>query len=81
MSTVHTEPSTELQNAMREVEEAQAYFDRAEGDEQIDEAHLRLMAAEATANRIVRDMKRERGLRVHDYKCSFQSDTLPSERI
>lgn len=72
MFRTHTESLTALQAAMDMVEEARAYLAEAEGDEQIDEAHLRLMAAEATVNRIIRDMKRERGLKVHDYKCPLQ---------
>lgn len=81
MSSVYTDPVAILQSALAEVREAGEYLNQAEGDEQIDEAHLRLIEARATANRIIRDMKRERGYRVHEYKCPFQCNTLPSERI
>ena len=81
MFSVYTDAVAILQSALADVRDAREYFNQAEGQEQIDEAHLRLMAAEATVNRIIRDIKRERGLKVHEYKCPFQSDVLPSERI
>jgi len=81
MSSVHTEPVAILQSAIADVRDAREYFDQAEGQEQIDEATIRLTAAEATVDRIVREMKQERGLKMREYKCPFQSDTLPSERI
>ncbi len=81
MSSVYTDPVAVFRMAMAGVRDAREYFDQAEGQEQIDEATIRLTSAETTVNRIIRDMKRERGLRVHDYKCPFQSAVLPSERI
>ena len=81
MSSVHTEPVAILQSAIADVRDAREYFNYAEGQEQIDEATIRLTSAETTVNRIIRDMKRERGLKVSEYKCPFDSDTLPSERI
>ena len=72
MSSVHTEPCSILQAAMRDIDEAQVYYDLAVGQEQIDEAAIRLTSAETTVNRIIRDMKRERGLARHEYKCKFE---------
>lgn len=81
MSSVHTEPVAILQSAIADVRDAREYFNYAEGQEQIDEATIRLTAAETTVNRIIRDMKKQRRLKVSEYKCPFQSGALPSERI
>lgn len=81
MFSVYTDAVAILQSALADVRDAREYFNQAEGQEQIDEAIIRLTSAETTVNRIIRDMKRKRGLKVHEYKCPFQSDALPSERI
>ena len=81
MSSVHTDPVAVFRMAMAEFREAREYYNLAVGQEQIDEATIRLTAAEATVDRIVREMKQERGLKMREYKCPFQSDALPSERI
>ena len=74
MSRTYSESGSILQAAMNEVEEAQAYFDRAEGREQIDEATIRLTAAITTVDRFIREMKREKGLKVHKYECKFEHE-------
>ena len=66
MSSVHTEPGSILKAAMREVEEAREYFNRAE-PEMIDEAIYGLKEKELRLDRIIREMKRERGLRTIEY--------------
>lgn len=72
MPRTYSESFSILQSAMRDVEEAQAYYDRAEGQEQIDEASIRLTAAITTVDRIIREMKRERGLKMRKYECKFE---------
>ena len=73
MFSVYTDAVAILQSALADVRAAREYFNQAEGQEQIDEAIIRLTSAETTVNRIIRDMKRERGLKVHEYKCRFHS--------
>lgn len=65
--------------ALNEVEIAEAYLDRAKGKEQVDEATIRLIAARVTADRIIRDMKREMGLKVREYKCPFEHERIMGE--
>lgn len=74
MFRTHTEPLSMLKAAMTEIEEAREFFDRAEGNEQIDEATTRLIAAEMTANRIIREIKKERGLRIREYKFPLKPE-------
>jgi hypothetical protein len=52
----------QMKTAIREVEEAREFFNQAT-PEIIDEAIYELKAKELRLNRIIREMKRERGLK------------------
>ena len=57
----------ELRQAITEVKEAQEYFDMVEGKEQIDEAIYGLKEKELRLNRIIRDIKKVRGLKTIEH--------------
>jgi hypothetical protein len=80
MLETYTESLAAFQSAMAEVERAQEYLDQAKGKEQTDEAIIRLTAARATVDRLIRDIKRERGLKVREYKCPFEYESIKGEK-
>ncbi|MDD2493888.1 MAG: hypothetical protein PHE29_01715 [Tissierellia bacterium] len=56
-----------IKNAFHELEAAQIYFNEARGIEQIDEAAIKLTATEMKINRLIREIKRKEGLKLHKY--------------
>jgi len=65
---------------MRDIDEAQVYYDLAVGQEQIDEAAIRLTAAREAADRLIRDIRREQGLKIREYECKFEHGSFQSDK-
>lgn len=81
MLETYTESLAAFQSAMAEVERAQEYLDQAKGKEQTDEAIIRLTSARITADRVIRDIRREQGLKVREYECPFEHESTKEEEV